>query len=78
MNRNMELTLIFLFVVMGPCCVYAVSCFTSILSLGRNPDRAPKIFMALVIGLTVVQIIAMAGVLIAYQTYLPNETALTQ
>ena len=69
MDRNSALTIMFIFCILGPCAVFAASAFASILSLGRNPSAAPKIFTAMIIALAFAEATAFIAMLVVFQLY---------
>ena len=69
MDRNIALTIIFTLCIMGPCAVFAASAFASIISLGRNPSAAPKIFTAMIIALAFAEALAFIAMLVIFQLY---------
>jgi F0F1-type ATP synthase membrane subunit c/vacuolar-type H+-ATPase subunit K len=69
MGRNAALIIIFVFVILGPCAVFAASSFASIQALGRNPSSAPKIFTAMIITLIFAQALALIAILVAFQLF---------
>jgi F0F1-type ATP synthase membrane subunit c/vacuolar-type H+-ATPase subunit K len=69
MSRNIALTIIFLFCILGPCAVFAASAYASIHSLGRNPSAAPKIFTAMIIALAFAEALAFIAMLVAFQLF---------
>ena len=71
MDRNIALFLIFMMSIMGPCAVFAASAFASIISLGRNPSAAPKIFTAMIIALAFAEATAFIAMLVVFQMYSP-------
>jgi F0F1-type ATP synthase membrane subunit c/vacuolar-type H+-ATPase subunit K len=69
MDRNISLTIIFMFCILGPCAVFAASVFASINSLGRNPSAAPKIFTAMIIALAFAEALAFIAMLVVFQLF---------
>jgi len=69
MGRNAALTLIFIACILGPCVVFAASAFASIISLGRNPSAAPKIFTAMIIAVAFAEAAAFIALLVVFQLY---------
>jgi F0F1-type ATP synthase membrane subunit c/vacuolar-type H+-ATPase subunit K len=69
MDRNIALTLIFTMCIIGPCAVFAASAYASIISLGRNPSAAPKIFTAMIIALVFAEALAFIVMLVIFQLY---------
>lgn len=69
MSRNLALTIIFIFCILGPCAVFAASAFASIQSLGRNPSSAPKIFTAMIIALAFAEALAFIAMLVVFQLF---------
>lgn len=69
MERNIALTLIFTLCIIGPCAVFAASAFASIISLGRNPSAAPKIFTAMIVALVFAEALAFVVMLVIFQLY---------
>ena len=69
MSRNVALIIIFGLCVLGPCAVFAASCYASINALGRNPSSAPKIFTAMIIALVFAQSLALIAMLIVFQLF---------
>ena len=69
MDRNIALTLIFAICIVGPCAVFAASAYASIISLGRNPSAAPKIFTAMIIALVFAEALAFIAMLVIFQLY---------
>ncbi len=69
MNRNLALTLIFAFCILGPASVMAATGFSSIGALGRNPSAAPKILTAMTITLIFAEAIAIAAFLVVWQLF---------
>lgn len=69
MDRNLALLLIFAFCMFLPCWVFAVCGKTSIVSLGRNPSAAPKIFQVMIIIMVLVEALAIIALLIAFQVF---------
>ena len=69
MDRNIALTVIFTLCIMGPCAVFAASAYASIISLGRNPSAAPKIFTAMIIALVFAEALAFVVMLVIFQLY---------
>ncbi|MFC1645941.1 hypothetical protein ACFL2Y_02050 [Candidatus Omnitrophota bacterium] len=69
MDRNIALTIIFTLCIIGPCAVFAASAFASIISLGRNPSAAPKIFTAMIIALAFAEALAFISMLVIFQLY---------
>ncbi|MCM8780565.1 MAG: ATP synthase F0 subunit C [Candidatus Omnitrophica bacterium] len=69
MSRNLALIIIFGLSILGPCAVFAVASFAGILSLGRNPSSAPKIFTAMIIALVFAQALALIAILVSFQLF---------
>ncbi|MFC1709569.1 ATP synthase F0 subunit C [Candidatus Omnitrophota bacterium] len=69
MDRNIALTIFFTLCIMGPCAVFAFSAYASIISLGRNPSAAPKIFTAMIIALVFAEALAFIAMLVVFQLY---------
>ena len=69
MSRNIALVIIFMFCIMGPSAVFALSSFASIHALGRNPSSAPKIFTGMVIALAFAEALAVIAMLIVFQLF---------
>jgi len=72
MSRNVAIVIIFIFCVLGPSAVFALSSFASINALGRNPSSAPKVFTGMVISLVFAQTLAIIAMLIAFQLLGPS------
>ncbi|MFH1996077.1 MAG: hypothetical protein ABIJ27_03655 [Candidatus Omnitrophota bacterium] len=69
MSRNFSLTVIFTMCILGPCLVFAASAYASIISLGRNPSAAPKIFTAMIIAIVFAEAAAFISMLVVFQIY---------
>jgi F0F1-type ATP synthase membrane subunit c/vacuolar-type H+-ATPase subunit K len=69
MDRNIALTIVFTLCILGPCAVFAASAFASIISLGRNPSAAPKIFTAMIVALVFAEALAFVAMLVIFQLY---------
>ena len=69
MDRNIALTIIFTLCIIGPCAVFAASAYASIISLGRNPSAAPKIFTAMILALVFAEALAFIAMLVIFQLY---------
>lgn len=72
MGRNLALTLIFTLCILGPAAVMAVTGYSSIGALGRNPSAAPKILTAMTITLIFVESVAIIAFLVVWQLYAPS------
>ena len=73
MSRNIALTLIFFFCIIGPSLVIAATGFSSIGALGRNPSAAPKILTAMTITLIFAEAVAIVAFLVVWQLYSPTK-----
>ena len=69
MGRNLALTLIFTFCILGPSVVIAATGFSSIGALGRNPSAAPKIMTAMTITLIFSEAVAIVAFLVVWQLF---------
>jgi len=69
MSRNLALTFIFFFCIMGPALVIAATGHASISALGRNPSAAPKIFTAMMVTLIFVEALTIVAFLVVWQLY---------
>ncbi len=69
MSRNLALTVIFSFCVLGPALVMAAAGYSSIGALGRNPSAAPKILTAMTITLIFVESVAIVAFLVVWQLF---------
>jgi len=69
MSRNVALTIIFFFCIIGPCAVFAASAFASINSMGRNPSSAPKVFTAMIIAMAFAEALAFIAMLVVFQLF---------
>ncbi|MBP7216814.1 MAG: hypothetical protein KBA46_05985 [Candidatus Omnitrophica bacterium] len=67
MGRNIVIIIIFIFAIIGPSAVFALSSFASINALGRNPSTAPKIFTAMIIALLFAESLAIVAMFIVFQ-----------
>jgi F0F1-type ATP synthase membrane subunit c/vacuolar-type H+-ATPase subunit K len=72
MGRNIALTLIFSLCIVAPAMVMAVTGYSSIGALGRNPSAAPKILTAMTITLIFVESIAIVAFLVVWQLFTPS------
>ena len=72
MDRNLALTFIFSLCILGPALVMAVTGYSSIGALGRNPSAAPKILTAMTITLIFVESIAIVAFLVVWQLFTPS------
>ncbi len=72
MDRNLALSLIFTFSIIGPCAVFAASSYASIRALGRNPFAAPKIMTAMMISLIFAEAVSVVAFLVAWQLFTPT------
>ena len=72
MGRNIALTIIFTLCILGPAAVMAVTGYSSIGALGRNPSAAPKILTAMTITLIFVESIAIVAFLVVWQLFTPS------
>ncbi|MBN1872370.1 MAG: hypothetical protein JW800_07335 [Candidatus Omnitrophica bacterium] len=73
MSRYIALIIIFIFSIIGPCVVFAVSSLASINALGRNPSAAPKIFTAMIIALVFAEALAIIALLVTFQLFIPQQ-----
>ena len=73
MSRNIALTIIFLFCILGPSLVIAATGYSSIAALGRNPSAAPKILTAMTITLIFAEAVAIVAFLVVWQLYAPSK-----
>ncbi|MCM8820078.1 MAG: hypothetical protein NC925_04705 [Candidatus Omnitrophica bacterium] len=69
MSRNLALLLIFGLCILGPCAVFSVASYASILALGRNPSSAPKIFTAMIITLLFAELLSIVAILVVFQLF---------
>ena len=69
MDKNLAFTIIFTFCILAPCAVFAASAYASIISLGRNPSAAPKIFTAMIIALSFAEALAFIILLVVFQLF---------
>ncbi len=72
MSRNLALTFIFAFCILGPALVMAAVGYSSIGALGRNPSAAPKILAAMMINLIFAEAIAVVAFLVVWQLFTPH------
>lgn len=72
MGRNIALTIIFTLCIIAPAMVMAVTGYSSIGALGRNPSAAPKILTAMTITLIFVESIAIVAFLVVWQLFTPS------
>jgi F0F1-type ATP synthase membrane subunit c/vacuolar-type H+-ATPase subunit K len=72
MGRNIALTIIFTLCILAPAMVMAVTGYSSIGALGRNPSAAPKILTAMTITLIFVESIAIVAFLVVWQLFTPS------
>ncbi|MBP7216815.1 MAG: hypothetical protein KBA46_05990 [Candidatus Omnitrophica bacterium] len=73
MSRNLVILLIFSLCLIASSAVFALSSFTGINALGKNPSRAPKIFTGMVVALFTTWALAVA--LMAGAFYFLAESA---
>jgi F0F1-type ATP synthase membrane subunit c/vacuolar-type H+-ATPase subunit K len=55
--------------ILGPSIVIGMITHASIHSLGRNPSSAPKILLAMIIGLIFAEAIAVISLLVLFQLF---------
>jgi len=72
MGRNLALTLIFTFCILGPCAVFSAAAFASIKALGRNPFAASRILTAMTLTLVFAEAVAIIGFLVVWQLFAPT------
>ncbi len=69
---NTSLKLFFVACILGPSIAIAVTGFSSIGALGRNPSSAPKILTAMTINLIFVESVAIVAFLVVWQLFTPK------
>jgi len=55
--------------IIGPAFVIAVTGYSSIKALGRNPSSAPKIMMAMVYAIVGAEVVAVIALLVLFQVF---------
>ena len=72
MDRNVALTIIFTFCIVGPAIGIGLTGASSINALGRNPSAAPKILTSMMITLIFVEAVAIVAFLVVWQLFAPK------
>ena len=67
--RNFIIIIVMFVTILGPSGVIAAISYSSIRALGRNPSAAPKILLAMIIGLIFAEAIAVIALLILFQLF---------
>jgi len=67
--RTFLIILIMSVTILGPSLVIAAISSSSIHALGRNPSSAPKILLAMSIGLIFSEAISVIGLLVLFQLF---------